>query len=736
MDRLFSLLRWMLVIGTFIESTASMHAAEDLSHEKIRICLFGIVQDQIEGTALDKALRSAPSHIDCAIIWDANASTQKQRMMQMVQSHKSQGKENKKCESLYIEGEAYTHATGWPRIQELLQKKGYALSHTYLLFVQPGQHCMAYDAVFKQQLHQDAYLIPHQAFNLFFYAPNLLRASLTSSQVGELISEEKPLYRPEPLPSLDRLNSLALLEGDEPLTRHCFHQKLLRAIEREKLVNEENASWLLWRGHAYKVMQKNDSEAIDCYRKCLEKGKDAEEKWLATYMIAECQQNKRQWQEAINGYLEAYHLDPHRSEPLKALSHLYRNQDKNHLAYLFAKHGSQMPMTACDRRWFLYHPASNYCFDEEIAITAFYTSSTDEGYRACSRLMIHKYVPWQIKTRAFQNILFYTPALKHTSYIPLSIYCPFIRPNSPQRYQSMNTAIRKTTQGYELICRTVNYVQIGGRHFTGIDPLGGDINTRNFLVLCNRKFDILSQQEILEELPRPRIMKRYPPIWGLEDCRQIQFGMEKWFTCSTCDTNPTGCVQVSLVQLEDVPDERGIHVKTLIPLEGPDPHRHEKNWLPFVRDGKLHVIYSYSPWTIHEIDPHTGKYREVIKQDLNCDFSEIRGSAPPIAFDDGYLILVHEVMLNDVRHYLHRFVYLDRHFNINKISRPFRFLHDGIEYCCGMTTDHAEENLVLAVSIEDRATYLCVTPLDTVREMLEELPAAPNATCIKNMALP
>jgi hypothetical protein len=83
-------------------------------------------------------------------------------------------------------------------------------------------------------------------------------------------------------------------------------------------------------------------------------------------------------------------------------------------------------------------------------------------------------------------------------------------------------------------------------------------------------------------------------------------------------------------------------------------------------------------------------------------------------------MVVHEVVHMDdhTRRYFHRFVYLTQDFKIEKMSKPFIFKQLGIEFCCGMTLDHTEDELILAVGIEDREAYLCIVDLDTIRSLL------------------
>jgi len=223
-------------------------------------------------------------------------------------------------------------------------------------------------------------------------------------------------------------------------------------------------------------------------------------------------------------------------------------------------------------------------------------------------------------------------------------------------------------------------------------------------------------------LPRERI--RAFNLEGLDDCRIFEFNKNPWFTCTTCDTNPTGNFQISLCKLDDKSFGKTAEVEQLIPLSGPDPYRCEKNWLPFIKDGSLHVVYSCDPFIIYKPNIETGECETFLEYQPTHDFSSFRGSAAPIEFDDGYLMLVHEVVHfpDYSRAYMHRFLYLDKKFIVKLLSRPFTFKHIGVEFCCSMILDHFDKELIIPIGIEDQEAYLCFIDLDTVRSLLNPLP--------------
>jgi len=119
-----------------------------------------------------------------------------------------------------------------------------------------------------------------------------------------------------------------------------------------------------------------------------------------------------------------------------------------------------------------------------------------------------------------------------------------------------------------------------------------------------------------------------------------------------------------------------------------------------MKSGALEIAISYAP---HE------------------DLSRLRGSASPIEFEGGYLMVVHEVAFDQNAYYMHRFLLTDNEFNIKSLSKPFFFKQKGVEYCCAMTIDHTDKNLILSIGIEDREAYLVIIGLDTVKSLLETL---------------
>lgn len=416
-----------------------------------------------------------------------------------------------------------------------------------------------------------------------------------------------------------------------------------------------------------------------------------------------------EWTSTLQSHLEVYQSHPDDPTPLYEIAHHYRLAGKYDMAYMFAKRGSLLPKAG-----------ENHLIDEEISVCAYYTLFHEDGYAATDRLILRKGIPQESKDQAYRNMLFYVQKLKNAKYIPISIKLPPTRAASLITFRPMNPSIMKAENGYTVICRTVNYAQDGGRNFRLIDA--GDktnrFRTRNYLLQYDKKLHLISQKEIVEDIPRTHY--KWWNAEGIEDCRLFKYKGDTWVTCTTCDTNPTGYRQMSLCKLPNDKSGDPIFVEQLTPLIGPNPKRCEKNWLPVVREGEIHLIYSYDPFVVFKPDLKTGECPTAIEKETASDFRKFRGSAAPIPFDEGYLMLVHETveLPNFERRYMHRFVYMDNDLDIKKMSRPFVFRNVGVEFCAGMTIDHASRNLIMPIGVEDRDAYLCVVSLNTVRSLL------------------
>lgn len=602
-----------------------------------------------------------------------------------------------------------------PLAQKTLEELHFSHESTYLFFAETQLQCSFHLPLDKQLLTKDAYLLPEKTPDFCSYKLRLARASLgweNTTCAGWTCNW--PF-------SASRLDAIELRLSDDRKAQSVHWKLALKKSAHQLEQTPQNPTAFFWSGVVHYQL-KHFEESITWHAKHLEKGKNPEFVWLSTYTIGRCHEELGNMQEALKWYLQAYNAHPERAEPLFKLASYYAKTNQYHLAYLCAKQGLLTPFPTTDQL-FIESALYPHGFKSILASIVHLTRYKKEGLELANDLALSRQIPEATKKKAQESLLHYIENLPHDRLEPIQISPPLIREGSDARFLPMNATIQKTKEGYDIICRTVNYAQTFG-FLSPLDPLDPTktILSRNYLLKYSKDFQFLSQQELVERLPLKRCATwtiQGWPIAGLQDCRLAQLGDEKWVACTVCDMSPYCVPQVALCKLgaQNAPAE--LEIERFALLKGPDPQRIEKNWLPFVKNNELFTIYSYDPFTIYKPDLQTGQCETVLRYQAEQDLSNFKGSAPPIEFEGGYLVLIHEMIETSQRNYIHRFIYLDADFRIKTISKPFTFCNLGVEYCCGMALDESGKQLVLTISLEDRSAYLCFIDVSKIHKLLD-----------------
>lgn len=351
----------------------------------------------------------------------------------------------------------------------------------------------------------------------------------------------------------------------------------------------------------------------------------------------------------------------------------------------------------------------------ELTISPFYINKMQDGMDACEHLSL---TDNSYRSSAISNQRYYLQPIKHEQTLELSLDLGLIDENFNQnnRWTSFNPSIVPTTDGYLINVRSANYIIQNGNYIP-IDK-EGIVRTRNHLLKTDNQFKIQWKKEIVDNLPR----NHYPTrIRGMEDCRLFIHDGKLHLTCTNLDNHPYGQPQMSLVKLaslDEHPDT--IYVESLQHLQMPNKIQCEKNWLPFVDSNQIKYIYGWSPITIL----NSNLQMEITTQPKILT-DRFRGSAGPILYKDGWLVLVHEVSaLGDGRLYTHRFLQLDSRFQLHSLTEPFVFFHSGIEYVCGMCLNHqpdqSKDRIIVTVGISDKDAKIVVIDPETLIMKLVE----------------
>jgi hypothetical protein len=279
----------------------------------------------------------------------------------------------------------------------------------------------------------------------------------------------------------------------------------------------------------------------------------------------------------------------------------------------------------------------------------------------------------------------------------IMLHCPMSHERVPN-----NPSIVKVKNDYLCHIRASNYVY--EPQFRFLD--GGQIHkSDHYLLTLNNDFCITKTIKLIDKTNNIY----YPSfVEGIDDLRLINDYM---FLCSHGQFSPTRVIKQCLGHF----NHQG-EVTSLIPLKGPHEMRHEKNWLPLIKNDMLFVIYTLDPFVLYQVNKENGDLTLIKNEKLTTFNLNLRGSAPPVPYKNGYLMTAHH-SCQSVMNYFHRFVWIDDNFSTIKWSHPFYFDIQGIEFNCGLTL--SQEGVILTHSVWDNFARLKVIDYQVVDDLLQ-----------------
>ena len=240
-----------------------------------------------------------------------------------------------------------------------------------------------------------------------------------------------------------------------------------------------------------------------------------------------------------------------------------------------------------------------------------------------------------------------------------------------------------------------------------------DIKLRTYNYFCKLDPDTL---EIISSTEIDTSKNDIEPIWefiGLEDVRIFRWEGQLYASGVRRDVKDNGEGRIELCKLDVKPN--GVIEATRDRVEV-DPHTHlEKNWMPIL-DMPMHFIKWTNNLEIAKIDPITKTSEIVISKEygLKVPF-ELRGGTQVIPWKNGSRICItHEVDFyhnpgyHKDAHYYHRFVMWDKDWNLEAVSKPFKFMAAKIEFACGLALKN--DNFIITYGYQDNAAYALKMP--------------------------
>jgi glycosyltransferase involved in cell wall biosynthesis len=551
------------------------------------------------------------------------------------------------------------------------------------------------------RLTADAYLLREEGA-LDFGIPRLVRGDRDWWYEGpthEYLCTDGEIVQRE-------LPALAVIHHADGSSREGKLLRDLGLLKREVAAGRSTPRTTFYLAQTYRDLERVDP-AIEWYRRRVELGGWDEEVFYANYQEGMLRLNKSQ-PEAVSVLLEAWGRRPTRAEPLYELARAYRERGEMAAAHLFASRGLEIPYPS--DVLFVHRWVYEWGLRVERIISAMSIGRQDEATQDVQVLADQPDLPDHV--RSFLTSVTEELALvgrpvpgPPTGARPsrLAALTPRLRIGEVKldvrpRWPAFNPSIAADGAGFRMIVRTANY-RIG----RGVVHEDGLLRNINYLVAVDKNLAVTGIEPLVDGAEDTR---RYPSeIEGYEDCRLFQVG-DRWYASATaCQFNPIDRREIVLLHLA------GPEVTRVLPLSGPHPGRHEKNWMPFVRDGVLHFVYTCGPTVVLSCDVTTGRTDLVSQTPAPEWMEDMRGGSQGVQLPDGsFLFVVHEVDRScEPARYVHRFVRLGRDLALDSVSGPFTFTSDLVEFCGGMAG--RDDELVLSFGVSDAACGLGVIAL-------------------------
>lgn len=300
----------------------------------------------------------------------------------------------------------------------------------------------------------------------------------------------------------------------------------------------------------------------------------------------------------------------------------------------------------------------------------------------------------------------------------------------PSDYHSHNLSIVQTGSGIAALVRAVNYTLSG--FLQRITVVGGPsaVDSENWIVRFDQNLNQTSIAKLDERDYRtnitdakngfedPRIFildQKIHAIWSAGNVRS-----KDW--TDVCNTMAVGRIE-------------GNEITGLCLVSSPYGQRREKNWMPFVRKGRLEIVYDASRMETYALPlPHDMSWSSHIEpqatgllSDTADGLSGFSGSSQLVEWEDGYVFVVHYAcrklrsasMKFMPFYYLSRLVHVDRDMRPLSMSRPFFFEKKGTEFCAGVIVD--ADYATFSYSIDDRISVIARMTVDRFRELVTQV---------------
>jgi glycosyltransferase involved in cell wall biosynthesis len=510
-------------------------------------------------------------------------------------------------------------------------------------------------------------------------------------------------------------------------------QRDARLLEEELEKNPKHDRTLFYLGQTYQSLGKL-RESNEMLQRRIDVGGWAEEIYMAHIYRGDNFINLKEDEKAVCEWLMAWQREQKRTEAAMRLIKYYRNQNnKQFIAMVFLEKllSLQLGETLVGRPTgykpvvndcvlFISHLDLTYSIWEELGILGFYTG---QKKGACARLdgeILLLRHDWNVRNNLLGFQKWYDVPLPCVRTKRLRIdaeNCPWAKEPDAGIWEAFNPSIRAVEGKYELSLRHSNYSTQDAKHFPyrGRD---GYIITRNVLCELDKDLNFIKGAGFKEVIyPKELILYHDHHIQGIEDFRLIQGSSMSLALTTGQQMTPSKINKISCVLWNN--ETMAVSSALMKLPAGTKEDECQKNWLPFLYQGKPCYVFKINPFIVCDFDAaRVVVWMPPVASGMTLD--GMRGSAAPVPFKDGtWLMIVHYSHYSDSgRRYYSRFLTLDEELVPLRLSVGFRFSERNIEYVSGLTQALSGDSYLVTYGINDSEAYVAEVSLTTVSKML------------------
>jgi len=481
----------------------------------------------------------------------------------------------------------------------------------------------------------------------------------------------------------------------------------------------KNDRYHFYLANTLRDMGKN-SEAIEMFKKRIAFGGWNQEVWHSYYTIGLCYSYLGKMPEAIDSWLMAYNILPHRVENLYEITKFYREISKYHLSYLFytiAKNAIRMCGSTKDEYLFLQNDVYTYKFDYEYTIIAYYT---EERYNVkkinesivsilnhcCNNVII---------STLLRNIKFYNLKLVSSVKRDMSFTLDHEINGNKYHFYSSSCSIlpKRCSGGYVMNVRLVNYrIDSNGKY-----SYDKHMISLNKYIELNDKFMVVEGKEKQISVEYDNNDKMYN---GVEDVRLFydDDGGMLFVGGGLHASGKMGVVHGIYNGTGNGNALKPVEIKSEFNLNS----ECEKNWVFVNIAGERRIIYSWSPLQICKIDEENPAILKSVSTKKEAGypglFKYIQSSTCGFNYNDEIWFVVHIVSHEEPQHYYHMILVFKNNDDMRllKYSPLFKFDEHCIEYCIGLVVENSR--IIATYSTWDRSTNLATYDKKYIEEMM------------------